>query len=103
MEAVATYGLPRRVRSDMGGENVGVAQYMWSQPCDGLETTRMIMGRIVFTTSGLSVFGGMSFKDVLDCTISFSHTWRTLDYLILAMKCICLHCISFICHGFREV
>lgn len=28
---IAIYGLPLRVRSDMG-ENFGVAQFMWSQP-----------------------------------------------------------------------
>ena len=47
VEAVATFGLPRRVRSDMGGENIGVAQFMWSQPHDSFYSTRMIMGRSV--------------------------------------------------------
>ena len=43
--AVESYGLPLRVRSDMGGENVGVAQFMWSQPNRGQST--VIMGRSV--------------------------------------------------------
>ena len=44
-DAVFTYGLPLRVRSDMGGENFGVAQFMWSQP--EREASSIIMGRSV--------------------------------------------------------
>ena len=46
-EAVHTYGLPLRVRTDLGGENFGVAQYMWTQPGRGTETNSIIMGRSV--------------------------------------------------------
>ena len=44
-DAVSIYGLPLRVRSDMGGENFGVAQFMWSQP--EREASSVIMGRSV--------------------------------------------------------
>ena len=33
--AVSSYGLPLSVRCDMGEENVGVAEFMWSQPDRG--------------------------------------------------------------------
>ena len=46
-EAVHMYGLPLRVRMDLGGENFGVAQYMWTQPGRGPETNSIIMGRSV--------------------------------------------------------
>ena len=47
VEAVPTFSLPRRVRSDTGGENIGVAQFMWFQPHDSFYSTRMIMGRSI--------------------------------------------------------
>ena len=48
MDAVTEYGLPFCVRSDMGGENVRVAKYMFSQQ-HWLSQSRpaMIMGRSV--------------------------------------------------------
>ena len=47
VEAVSYYGLPLRVRCDRGGENIRVAEYMWSQPNRGSDTTSVIMGRSV--------------------------------------------------------
>lgn len=43
--AVSSYGLPMRVRCDMGGENIGMAEFMWSQPHRG--SSSVIMGRSV--------------------------------------------------------
>ena len=45
MKAVEEYGLPRRVRSDKGGENVLVAEYMFQQR--GIESRPFIAGRSV--------------------------------------------------------
>ena len=46
-EAIHKYGLPLRIRTDYGGENFDVAQYMWSQADRGPETNSVIMGRSV--------------------------------------------------------
>ena len=46
LEAVERYGRPLRVRSDMGGENIRVAEYMWSHQHAGIGQG-MIMGRSV--------------------------------------------------------
>jgi hypothetical protein len=45
--AVSSFGLPSRIRTDKGGENVGIARYMLNHPLQGSGRASHITGRSV--------------------------------------------------------
>ena len=47
MEVVTVYGLPSRIRTDKGGENVDVAMYLLTHPLRGPGRSTVIVGKSV--------------------------------------------------------
>ena len=56
-DAVQSFGLPSRVRSDKGGENTDVAWYMLSHPLRGPDRGSHIAGRSVHLYPNEHVMG----------------------------------------------
>ena len=81
---VAKYGLPLKIRSDHGLENLYAARYMLQHRGTGRES--VLTGRSVH------------------CVIMhhFSVTWKMKEYSMLIKKSIFLHYIMFLCHALTE-
>ena len=58
-DSIGIYGLPSRVRSDMGGENVLVAEFMLQHPHRGPGRSNPVLSLVdQYTTKGLNDYGG---------------------------------------------
>ena len=99
-QAIPNYGLPARIRSDMGGENTAVAQFLLNHPSRG--SGCMITGRSVHNQRIKRLW-----RDVFaECTSYFYTLFYALEEngvnKITIAKQIYLHCILFIWRIFKS-
>ena len=83
-EAIKEYGIPSRVRSDKGGENILVCHFMVA--------VRGILLDHRYTTKELNVFGVMCTDVYVPPIMNYSMQWKQWECLILMMK------LTYLCY-----
>lgn len=76
--AIEEYGLPSTVRSDKGGENVGVSMYMLEYPLCGPGRGSMIVGRSVHNPRIERLWRDVYMRVSSTFITIFSTTWRSV-------------------------
>lgn len=94
--ACSLFGVPSRARSDRGGENTGVCEYMIRNR--GTDRGSHIAGPSTHTIRGLKGCGGMSFDVFVQLFMVSSIIWKKWGNWIPRTCTTSMHYSQYFCH-----